>query len=421
MLRPKLATTLADGPVPRHGDKRGYLLSVVAIMIGLALSLLIVEAALRLLPAQQELGLESFSSPDAVLNHYHRPGFHGRYRSLRGEFDTEVTLNSRGLRDREYSISKPPGTFRILVLGDSMVEAAQVALDETFVKLVEQRLNQTNGHPFEVLNAGVASFSPALEYLFLKTRGLEFQPDVVIVVFFANDVTDDYIYTHHPRAVFDEQGLPVMLPSFVEQQDDSLSLKGLLRYFATYRFLSDKTFELCDLCRRFGLVRPRSAYRHDGGLKQNPLAIFDPAGTAEDEEAWNRTLLYLEGIHRLAASAGAQTALVVMPFPAQVSEKEFREGKRAMGLPGTYHINGTAMQERLASFSRKHSLWHVDLLPVHKTAAASGLLYLAFDGHLNAAGHRVTAEALYESLISSPLLPDGGVLAVKKPVAFVSE
>ena len=36
-------------------------------------------------------------------------------------------------------------------------------------------------------------------------------------------------------------------------------------------------------------------------------------------------------------------------------------------------------------------LWYLDLLPIHKKAAAAGLLYLPFDARLNAGGHRVTA------------------------------
>ena len=37
-----------------------------------------------------------------------------------------ITINSKGLRDKEYSYSKPDGTFRILIIFDSMTTGLTV-------------------------------------------------------------------------------------------------------------------------------------------------------------------------------------------------------------------------------------------------------------------------------------------------------
>lgn len=42
-----------------------------------------------------------------------------------GEFQTYVRINSKGLRDRDYSYEKPSGVFRILVPGDSFADALE--------------------------------------------------------------------------------------------------------------------------------------------------------------------------------------------------------------------------------------------------------------------------------------------------------
>ena len=49
--------------------------------------------------------------------------------------------HSLGYRDVEHTREKPPGVFRIAVLGDSMTEARQVSIADTFCKQLEKRLS----------------------------------------------------------------------------------------------------------------------------------------------------------------------------------------------------------------------------------------------------------------------------------------
>jgi hypothetical protein len=43
-------------------------------------------------------------------------------------------INSHGLRDREFPLTKPTRTFRILALGDSFTYGYAIKLEETYVK-----------------------------------------------------------------------------------------------------------------------------------------------------------------------------------------------------------------------------------------------------------------------------------------------
>ena len=61
-------------------------------------------------------------------------------------------------------------------------------------------------YKYEVINMGNSSYSPILEYLYLKREGLKYGPDIVVLGFFVNDVQDDSLYKD--MAVFDG-GLPV--------------------------------------------------------------------------------------------------------------------------------------------------------------------------------------------------------------------
>lgn len=102
-----------------------------------------------------------------------------------------LNINSKGLRDREYSIEKPAGTQRILVLGDSFAWGYGVSDSEIFTEVLERGLADESP-PWEVLNAGVSGWGTDQEYLFLTNEGFDYSPDIVILAYFCvNDVLNN--------------------------------------------------------------------------------------------------------------------------------------------------------------------------------------------------------------------------------------
>jgi hypothetical protein len=101
--------------------------------------------------------------------------------------------NSLGLRDGEISIEKPDGVFRVLVVGDSYVEGWGAQDNEVFTEVAEKNLQDT-GLNIEVINAGVASYSPTLELDWLRLYGMSLNPDLVIMMVDVNDFHDDFLY-----------------------------------------------------------------------------------------------------------------------------------------------------------------------------------------------------------------------------------
>ncbi|MFO1078321.1 MAG: SGNH/GDSL hydrolase family protein [Planctomycetota bacterium] len=99
-----------------------------------------------------------------------------------------VTTDAHGFRGAEVALAKPPGTFRVLGLGDSVLFGWGVEQAETGASLLEQRLRVRPATPTaEVLCTGVPGYNTVMEAAFLRARGVAFAPDVVLVDFVGND------------------------------------------------------------------------------------------------------------------------------------------------------------------------------------------------------------------------------------------
>src|SRR5438067_1886482 len=119
----------AQTPPPK--PKRSTKLLVVSVSILFAL--LIAEMGLRVIGYTYPI----FYTTDEARGYALRPCMQGWYRK---ENEVYVKINCDGLRDREHAKQKPPGTFRIAVVGDSYAEALQVPLEDAFWSVMEKQL-----------------------------------------------------------------------------------------------------------------------------------------------------------------------------------------------------------------------------------------------------------------------------------------
>ena len=102
------------------------------------------------------------------------------------DFVTTFRTNQRGLADGEHSYEPAPNVFRILVLGDSFMDACQVPFEASLPHQLGARLKQRN---VEVINLGVSGYGTFQEYLYLMQEGVKYKPDLIVLAFFAmNDV-----------------------------------------------------------------------------------------------------------------------------------------------------------------------------------------------------------------------------------------
>jgi lysophospholipase L1-like esterase len=331
-------------------------------------SLAAVELAVRALGLAPALPNQyAMFVPDPILPHKPRPGSVIEGRSLTDEFDFRYAHNSLGWRGPDVSRPKPPGTFRILGLGDSFTYGAGVAVTETYLARLEQRLNARGpGHPrVEVVNAGIPSFFPEPERLLLEHYGLPLSPDLVIAGFVANDVIDTYlgvesievlpdgrIVTTHGARLLAELG-PGLLALYEHWQ----SFRIPVRRWLSTRIANERP------------VRPEEVYREGGS----------------HEEAWREVERQYDRLVETTRAHGAAFVLVYLPQQGPWDE--------AAGYPAA----------RLGAWAARAGVPFVDVLPAMRTSPQPERLYWLKDHHPTAQGHALVADVLFSTLADGPV------------------
>lgn len=115
------------------------------------------------------------------------PGFRYDGRELMYyDYRTSET-NDLGFRDETHTLTKKPGTFRILALGDSITMGLFIDdRRDIYTSLMGRRLQEA-GFPVEVLNFAVVGYNTQQEVETLKDKGLAYKPDLVLVGYCLND------------------------------------------------------------------------------------------------------------------------------------------------------------------------------------------------------------------------------------------
>ena len=100
--------------------------------------------------------------------------------------------NSLGMRDRPYTVAKPPRTFRIALVGDSIGAGWGVDVERRFESILERtwdaRSRAASGLAVEIINCAVPGQSPGQRWCHFSQVGRPMSPDMVIYESTAADV-----------------------------------------------------------------------------------------------------------------------------------------------------------------------------------------------------------------------------------------
>jgi hypothetical protein len=161
------------------------------------------------------------------------PNARYRHKSIDGTWSFEI--NKNGFRDTtDYEYEKPEGILRVLVLGDSFTIGYEVDQDETYSAVLERYLEK-HGVRAEVLNAGMSGNSTAEALVFFEHEGVRYEPDVVVLGFYWNDLEDN---VKADLFRMDGDTLTVHKRVYVP----AIRTQKFLNSFGLYRFLGHRSY-----------------------------------------------------------------------------------------------------------------------------------------------------------------------------------
>jgi hypothetical protein len=316
-----------------------------------------------------------------------------------------VRINSDGLRDREHTRGKPPGTIRVAVLGDSYMEATSVALEDTFTAQLETRLQSCAGPlAVEAINFGVSGYGTTQELLTYEMKASGYQPDIVLTaIYFGNDLHDNYQPINDDEVPFYEvrDGALVLDLSHVkpiESQPWRIRARLMLTDHSRVAML---------------LYRPWMAFRNwqrgddgdDSKAWDEELEVLrSPAKDSEMAGAWATTEAVLAKLAGSIRARGSEPWLTSVSITLQVDPDlaERDRFKRLLGVEDLFYP-----EQRVARFAAERNLPFVPLAQPLADHAAANHVYLHGGlsrltppgmGHWNHTAHRLGAEIVARRL-----------------------
>jgi hypothetical protein len=315
-----------------------------------------------------------------------------------------MECNALGFRDVDHPIEKPPGTRRIVVVGDSFCEAAQVNLGETFWRLLPADVQAQGGGPVEAINLGVGDWGQAQELIALREFGFRYRPDLVICeVFPLNDIGNNGLELYG----LDKSHNDLYRPYLVEAPDGVLLETRRDPWLARLRSLSrvflDGERAWLSLAWR---LEPGSendkwdARARAAGYPGLPPLLYTFVDDAQQppavRRAWRVTELLLAEMAAQCRARGVPLVLLVVAWKEMLGGGAQRMTAQYRSPP----LDPDYAERRIAALGERIG---AVVVPTRELFERSGDLFIG-DGHCNVRGHRVLADALFLAIDRRRLL-----------------
>lgn len=296
-------------------------------------------------------------------------------------------------RHKGYNLEKAPGTFRIVVLGDSYTFGQGVKRDETFPNRLERILHNRNGKIiFEVVNLGFCGLNTAGELQILSElginpitwqpdyhyRGLAYKPDLILHEFTLNDSATSGRAMEQIKP-FDDKWRTGEVIIRVNSGVYRLPIPESVDKFLT----KNSRFYLFFM-NRYNHILAKLGIREggDSGIQAMLNRYHD------DFEGWVNVRDSLAAMSNISIQQSVPVLLVVYPEMYKLKDYPFKDiHKKVLGVG-----NGLGF----------HTL---DLEPSFEGLDDKSLRVSPFDGHPNAKAHDIAARAIAEFLIKERLVP----------------
>jgi len=256
--------------------------------------------------------------------------------------------NSRGYRDLERTVAKPPGVRRVVSLGDSFAWGASVEFEDAYPQRLERGLRRRRREPWQVVNLPLPGMNTVDEAAQLETEGLAYGPDIVVLGFVLND-SEDASAAETRRAA-----------EWAEPKEKPRSVLGRS---ALFRLVSARLWATAENRRR--IAGYRSMY-------------------ADDAPGWIAARAALRRMGGLCRERGVPFVVVIFPL---------------FGNPLDDRYPFTEIHAKVAQAAGEAGAKVIDLLPAYRGLRWDLLVVNGVDDeHPNEIAHRIAANVILHAL-----------------------
>ncbi len=320
-----------------------------------------------------------------------------RYNITWGPIPHVKWSNSLGIQGDEVSYEKKQDTTRILAIGDSVTDGFFVDTNETYPYMLEGILSETSKNP-EVINLARGGGSIDREYMILKSFGIDLNPDIVLLTFVTNDISEikgvsrtDLI--NRKPIKLDDGIVWSTIECFFTTAIGEILFDSFMRLtFTTYR-AHERDPEIALNKGRYN--DPRSLnysgniYRFNNAFSKHDGIILNEPFSKEAESLLSNYLFALEHMNDYCLENGVKLVFIYYP-----------------SYPQVYNDNASfAIRDILAKNCKAYSIPFLDLTDVLKTNRYEKILHnTPHDFHLNPTGNQIMAEEIARFLSVNKIL-----------------
>ena len=386
-------------------------LNVLLIVVSFGVSLVCAELLLhRIDPRHPPVAAKLFYEHDDLLGWHMIPNEEGLL--IQTEYTVHKKINSRRLRGPEWPYQKPiAGLYRILCLGDSYCEGYSVDLCDLFTERLQNLLNGLeDGARYEVINGGTGGYSTDQELLFFETEGYKYQPDLVVLLIYYNDVAvntqDTYWDASKPLFMLEGDELrltntPVPKANREEAPTSRSVGEWLKSNSRIFSFLADGVGQIAQFRASESDTLPPMppSYRE--------FIVFQSSPLPETLDAWRLTEALFGRLKEQVDSIGAELLIFRVPFKATVYRDEFESLRRRWRIPGEL-CDPDRPRKDLAAVCERLSIPLIDPQKrFREQAEVLGLqgkrLYFVLDDHWTPEGNELVANILFDHIVINHL------------------
>lgn len=345
-----------------------FIINLFIIIFSILASFILIELGTRIFWSDSFI----YNSQDSIIYSKNSPCYIdelSKYKIVGGDIGyirnpENSDYNKYGVFGSDIPIRKTPGTYRILVLGDSVTFDATI-LPDGFTKVMSRRLNDHfKTDKIIVMNTGVEGWNTYQEELYLEQYGVKLDPDMIVLAF--NNSDFGVIW----ERVLDNKKLTI-------RQREKKRIPLIVDFGSYNNFILEHFYSI-----RLFFIRIDEFLKR---INKKDYKIFSYYfEDAENETALNK-------INSIAKSL--KVPLVIVHFPDLDNFSDYQNS------PNFFR------HKLMKDYSAKNSINYLDLLEYFKKKPADSLRLVPGDDiHPNNAGNIIAGNAISDFIISNNLI-----------------